>query len=55
MAGSRRRDQQVSREVAELRTREPHVGAWYGKSTAYSVYVLLVSTRFCYMLLGAPG
>ncbi len=47
MAGSRRYNQQVPGEEPEPRTSESYVGSWYGKSTAHSIYVLLVCFVFC--------
>ena len=47
MAGPWRYNQQVQREELEPRTSESYVGAWYGESVAYSIYVLLVRLIFC--------
>ena len=43
--------QQVSREELKPGTSEPNLGAWYGKSVAYTLYILLVCSPLESMFL----
>ena len=46
--------QQVSREEPKSGTSEPNLGAWYGKSIAYTLYILLVCPPSILILLRMP-
>ena len=54
MARAWRHHQQVSREELEPGTSEPNLGAWYGKSVAYTLYILLVCIPSILILLRLP-